>query len=153
VRNQYRITKYDPSRRNAAGAYTVDEWTSVSDIGRKVSRQAYEQTERLYLKAIEAFLSEAGVKALTVRGLENRKRSRVGRLREGQRITLKQALKVARLILRERIWAKLHAPRRAFVHFGWDFYMYIGSSRPCPAAIDETEKAGLFVEPYHSPYK
>jgi len=31
---EYRVTKYDPAWRDASGAYIVDEWTSVTDIGR-----------------------------------------------------------------------------------------------------------------------
>jgi len=30
---EYRVTKYDPSLRDARGAYSADDWTSVTDIG------------------------------------------------------------------------------------------------------------------------
>jgi hypothetical protein len=33
--NYVRITKYDPQNRDANGHYTlVDEWTSISDVGK-----------------------------------------------------------------------------------------------------------------------
>jgi hypothetical protein len=43
----YRITKYDPGRRNEQGHYLDDsEWTAISDIGKpeynNMTYQAYE---------------------------------------------------------------------------------------------------------------
>jgi small subunit ribosomal protein S1 len=99
-------------------------------------------------------LREAHIEALEIRGIEtlgstpavakawNRKRS----------VRLPDALRLVRLMLRERIWARLHAPRRAFVHVGYDYYMYVGLNRPTPEAIARTTSAGLYVEPFRSPY-
>lgn len=39
-----------------------------------------------------------------------------------------------------------------YVHFGHDYYMFIGSSTSCPLALKNIEKMGLFVEDFESPY-
>jgi hypothetical protein len=33
----YRVTKYDPSKRDENGRYMGDDWTSVSDVGQIVA--------------------------------------------------------------------------------------------------------------------
>jgi len=58
---------------------------------------------------------------------------------------------IARLILREKLWCKLEA-KNMFVHFGWDYYMYIGSSCACNQSIQKIKVLGLYVEKYSSPY-
>ncbi len=35
----WRVTKYNPTFRDENGTYIKDEWTSFSDIGKKVSRK------------------------------------------------------------------------------------------------------------------
>jgi hypothetical protein len=57
------------------------------------------------------------------------------------------------MALRKQVWARLEAPRRAFVHFGYDYYMYIGTSRDTSKAAETVEAAGLYVERVRSPYK
>lgn len=40
-----------------------------------------------------------------------------------------------------------------FVHFGYDYYMYIGSSKELPQDLrNKIENLGLFVENFESPY-
>ena len=39
-----------------------------------------------------------------------------------------------------------------FVHFGWDYYMYIGSAKQCTGTIVQIQKSGLYIEQYKSPY-
>jgi len=41
----------------------------------------------------------------------------------------------------------------AFVHVGWDYYMYVGVPRPCPAACRQANDLGLYVEDFASPYR
>lgn len=75
MRNQYRVTKYDPSLRDANGAFQRDDWTSYSDIGRTynsapLSESQYIAIEDAYLLSIEEFLREAGIEKLQLRELE-----------------------------------------------------------------------------------
>lgn len=39
-----------------------------------------------------------------------------------------------------------------FVHFGYDYYMYVGVETPCPQAQRLAAQLGLFVEEMRSPY-
>ncbi len=67
-------------------------------------------------------------------------------------MTADRAVEFARQALREELWAMLVAPRRAFVHFGYDFYMYVGLSRATPGALELAKRRGIFVELFRSPY-
>lgn len=152
--NEYRVTKYDPALRDSSGAYTRDEWTSVSDIGRSfggvvLTREAYRRVEDAYFEAALAFLREAAVATLTVRGLEGSGDSEV---REGEVLTLDQAGELLRRLLREELWCRLEG-ESSFLHVGYDYYMYIGVPRPCPAAQALARRLGLHVEPFQSPYR
>jgi hypothetical protein len=39
-----------------------------------------------------------------------------------------------------------------FIHFGWDYYMYIGVPHPCASAQARPIELGLYVEKSASPY-
>lgn len=153
--NEYRLTKYNPSYRTETGVYTRDEWTSFSDIGRsyngvELTSAEYERVEDSYITATVKFLIEAGIPQLIVRGLENVEGRAVSFV-NGDSLTIKQIPNVLRQILREEVWCRLEAAN-AFVHIGYDYYMYIGVPRPCPTARREAHQIGLYVEDFESPY-
>ena len=59
---------------------------------------------------------------------------------------------IVRAILREVAWCKLEGAAM-YVHFGYDYYMYIGSKRDLTSKeLCRLEKEGLFVEEFISPY-
>ncbi len=67
----WRVTKYDPARRDKRGAFIGDDWTSISDIGRSfggvlLTREEYLRSEGLYVEAVLTFLREAGLRRLQV---------------------------------------------------------------------------------------
>jgi hypothetical protein len=114
MKNQYRITKYDPSLRDATGAYAGCDWTSRSDIrrvfdGGLLSEAAYLKVENGYLFAMESFLDEAGIESLELKGLERRDSAGDGFV-SGGNLTIAQSLDFARLVLREEAWGKLVVP-------------------------------------------
>lgn len=147
---QYRVTKYDPALRDETGAYTAeDDWTEFGDVGKKVSREEYERVEGSYLRTAVAFLEEAGLTHLQVRGLEERGGSST--IAEGQILHPDQWRAAFRAVLRNEVWCRFET-ESAFVHFGWDLYMYIGTPRPSPAASALASDLGLFVEAFESPY-
>lgn len=154
---QYRITKYDPAYRDGRGAFTRNDWTSRSDIGRTfegtvLTEEAYLNVESAYLFAINAFLTEAEVPHLKVEALENHGHTRLPKyVRKGGSLSVPQVVRLARFCLRELAWARLSGDE-AFVHFGRDFYVYVGVSRPCLASVQEVLTRGLFVESFASPY-
>jgi hypothetical protein len=154
--NEYRVTKYNPAFRGPGGAYTKDEWTSVRDVGRSfagevLTREEYERVENAYVGSALAFLGEAGLTSLSIEGPEN---TRVESLvfRNGSILSLDEVREAIRRVLREEFWCRLEGVD-GFVHFGWDYYMYIGVPHPCPTARERTVELGLYVEEFASPYK
>ena len=64
----YRITKFDPKKRNEQGHFLDNyEWTALSDIRKQefgnVSYEEYEKIESAYAEAIKLILEEKIYKA------------------------------------------------------------------------------------------
>jgi hypothetical protein len=158
MRHQFRLTKYNPEARGPDGAYLLDEWTSYSDIGKSFAGVALEEAEYLrvesaYLTALEDFLSEAGVSGLRIAGLETWGSGVIPSFFEsGRELDLAECVAFAKLTLRERVWGRLVRPGSVYVHFGYDFYMYLGLPRMCPVALRHAQESGLFAEAMRSPY-
>ena len=151
----YRITKYDPTRRNASGAFTGDDWTSFSDIGRVfggvvLRREDYLQVESAYIDTALAFLDEDRAPDLRVVALEVRGNGLSVPV-DGASVQKENLAEVCRSILREKFWCRLEGDGR-YLHFGWDFYMYVGVLSACAHARDKAHSRGLFVEVFESPY-
>jgi len=154
--HQFRITKYDPAVRNKSGHYTREEWTAFSDVGRTVggvvlTLAEYERVEAAYIDAALGFLREAGICTLSIRGLENSFDSPSAPT-EGAELELSALAEAMRGVLREEFWCRFEG-RSAFVHFGWDYYMYVGVASLCESAQRAASEQGLFVEPFASPYR
>jgi hypothetical protein len=152
---EFRVTKYDPAHRDASGAYTRDEWTAVSDIGRTfggavLTEAEYRRVEDAYAASASSFLTEAGVTALAVAGLDHAAAAPLS-LADGCLLRPSEAGEVIRRVLREEFWCRLEGAG-AYVHVGWDYYMYVGVPCPCPGAVALARQLGLFVEPFQSPY-
>jgi len=169
---KWRVTRYDPALRNKRGHYPLGDWCYFSDVGQvfngeELTFQRYHAWETAYANAAVAFFAESGLDALQIEYLEKRniKSVDVGQyqdillppssLRTGMLVSKDTLADVVRLNLREVIWCKLETGHREdsrfYLHFGWDFYMYIGSSLPSVEAIHYAESIGLFVEPKRSP--
>ncbi len=153
---EYRVTKYDPALRDARGAYIADEWTIFKDIGRTFGgvvliEGEYLRVEQAYINSATAFLREGGINSLTVEGIENHKGLAL-EFGEGSVLSLERVGDVIRRILREEFWCRLEC-QGGFVHFGWDYYMYIGVPHRCPEAELLAEGLGLYPEEFSSPYK
>jgi len=151
---QYRVTKYDPAFRNDSGAYTKDDWTMFRDIGSSfcgvtLSKAEYLRVESSYVEAATAFLMEDRSPELKVVSLEIRTDLPTVPP-EGSFVAWSKFGSVCRSVLREEFWCMLQGEER-YVHFGWDFYMYIGVVSPCEKAIERAQALGLFVEECASP--
>jgi hypothetical protein len=57
---------------------------------------------------------------------------------------------VVRLALREALWCRLKGERGFYVHFGYDYYMYIGSE--VLGADPPPMPPGMFAEVFDSPH-
>ncbi|NNJ26091.1 hypothetical protein [Alienimonas chondri] len=152
----YRVTKYDPVHRDELGRYARDDWTSFADVGREcagaiLTLDEYERVESTYIDSALGFLREADVRSLSARGVENASGSSVAPT-EGASLEPLALGAVMQGILREDFWCRLEAPA-AFVHFGWDYYMYVGVPARCESACEVARRRGLFVEPFESPYR
>ncbi|MEA2510692.1 MAG: hypothetical protein QOJ59_179 [Thermomicrobiales bacterium] len=167
---QWRVTKYDPRRRDRRGRYRGDDWTAASDVGgafdgQTLSLEDYLSVEDQYVATAMHFLRESGLDGLMVVDLESRSPDSLPDesplpdvlsagppLAEGQRLSGADLERAIRLNLRSLLWCKLEEPGRFFIHFGHDYYMYIGSAVPCPESIAFAHRVGLFVEEMESPY-
>lgn len=150
--NEYRITKYDPQYR-LNGVYCKDEWTSMSDIGKKfedgmLQPEEYLDVENRYIQCCIDVIKAAGIKKYLF-PIRNYHYNKVvlpktvceeGETRE-----------IIKWCLREMCWAKLKS-KQFFIHFGYDYYMYIGTELPMTAVLNIAQSCGLFCEPMRSPY-
>ena len=167
---QWRVTKYDPRYRNRSGVYRREEWTAASDIGRVFNGRPLELAEYLaiedrYVAAALHFLQESSLSSLQVLDLETNQDTTAATQHgladilqqaplpyEGQWLSDDELARVCRLNLRSLLWCRLQDDGRFFIHFGHDYYMYIGSLSPCTGAIKQATELGLFVESFPSPY-
>ncbi len=116
---QYRVTKYNPRFRDGRGAYTKDDWTAISDIGKSFSgvvltEEEYHRVERAHLLTAQAFLQEAGVVRLQAIGVENH-RSHPEAPKEGQWLEIEAGLRTLRHVLRENFWCRLEEGASTFL--------------------------------------
>ncbi|MDP3236532.1 MAG: hypothetical protein Q8N26_27320 [Myxococcales bacterium] len=159
----FRVTKYDPQLRDASGAFLGDDWISVSDIGkayggRTLTRSEYLLVELKYVAAVVAFMEVVRVDELTISDLERRDalQARLGDLgcadvlENGRIVRGTQLECVVRAALREAAWFRLSGSNGAYVHFGFDYYMYVGST--LPVLHFPKLPTGLFAERMASPY-
>lgn len=169
---RYRLSKYDPTFRNAGGAYLKTDWTSFSDVGRSfegttLTRAEYQRWEDAYVEVIGIFLADVRVETLEVTALEilepealsgHASEEYAGLVPKGWRVELGSVVgavevaRLARLNLREALWCKLEGAD-SYLHFGYDFYVYLGAPVDSPAARKRAQELGLFVESFPSPYE
>jgi hypothetical protein len=150
----YRITKYDPALRDADGAFPGPDWTSVSDVGSAAGVQGiltmdeYLAVESAYLESVRRIMGAVGVNELRATDVDTRARSH-GQLDEGQILSGPALDDAMRACLREEQWCRLQGEGGFFVHFGYDFYMYVGFTRTL--TLPELPR-GIFAEASESPY-
>ena len=171
--HKWRVTRYDPALRNKRGHYPVGDWCFFGEVGdtfngEELTFQRYLVWETAYANAAVAFFADSGLDALQIERLEYENIASVdaeqyqdiklspSSLSTGMLVTKDTLADVVRLNLREVIWCKLATGHREdcrfYLHFGWDFYMFIGSSLPSVEAIRYAESIGLFVESKRSPH-
>ncbi|MDZ4286433.1 MAG: hypothetical protein U0984_00650 [Prosthecobacter sp.] len=162
----FRLTKYNPSLRAENGAYSRVEWTSISDVGTAYAsgtftHEEYLTVEAAYLETIRGFMAAANVESLRVCSLETdsdalhseavrKVAPHIHSLREGTIVSGIQVDEIARLNLRELLWCRLAGDHEFHVHFGYDYYMYIGTS--LPGFMLPALPPLMFAEPVESPY-
>lgn len=149
---RYRITKYNPQYR-VDGKYLINEWTDYSDIGKVydgkvLTREEYCSVESNYIYCATTLLKMASVKGLIIVWLEclhGRK------WQPNLYVNLKLVANLIRLTLRNKIWCKLES-KNSYLHFGYDYYMFIGVDLPFEAVKKVCAEYNLFCEEFDSPY-
>lgn len=164
----WRITKYNPAFRDEKGAYQKDEWISFSDIGlsfdgEELTFEEYQKVEDAYVFTALRFLSAANLKSLKVTSLETNapkvKKSLLADIpynpkliKNKMDVSDKVLESICRLVLRNVIWCRLVSVSDFYIHFGWDYYMYVGSNVCSEEAISFGKAQNLFIEEMISPY-
>ena len=167
---QWRVTKYNPDFRDENGYYTlVEEWTCPSEIGgtingKEFTLDEYLQVETAYINSVIKFIEESSIDSLRILQLEcdiseedktsplYEKEFEKLILKEDSIVNKNEIRLICKMVLRNFLWCKLYSKDNFFVHFGWDYYMFIGSNVNCLSAIKFAENNGLFVEQCTSPY-
>jgi len=157
-----RVTKYNPENRDETGAYKVDEWTSISDIGKKFNGtvftyQDYISTEDKYILSIREFCNYFDIGELEIKNLELHEpdnwdtysldlKETFEKLRDKKSVLRADLENLARLILREYLWCDLENEDKG-IHFGYDYYMYFVIETKIPEELKvKIRNTGLYAE-------
>ncbi len=148
IEHTFRVSRYDPARLDSS-----EQWTAMSDVGREfdgevLSMEQYEAVERSYLESIRWFMHESRADQFLIGDVDwSPLAEGTDRwIRDGLEVDRETAIAVCRLQLREHLSCRLDSGNDFYVHFGFDFYMYLGSWNPCRDAIARTVELGLHVE-------
>jgi hypothetical protein len=170
IKYQWRVTKYNPDLGMKRGTIHYQRWTCPSEIGKIISGKEftlneYLQVETAYVNTVINFIEDSGINSLRILQLSKRDISEEDKAsalfdKEFDKLVLKEDLLVnkheisliCKMVLRNFLDCQLHLKDNFFVHFGWDYYMFIGSSVNCLSVIDLAQNYGLFVEEFQSPY-
>ncbi|MFP4355263.1 MAG: hypothetical protein ACLFUJ_09080 [Phycisphaerae bacterium] len=179
---QVRVTKYNPAFRDDNGEYLAHDWTYCSDIGKVFSGASltandYLEIEHKYVHTLCSILTAYGIKAMRISELHNdvsgpydlllagvpeclteSSREMLENVWERSEMCNGQTLEkslfrdVFRLCLREVLWMKLESTTGGYVHFGYDYYVYVGvDAKPTLWSIEVPD--GIFIECCSSPYR
>lgn len=159
----FRLSKYDPKLRTPDGRYGRNEWTSFCDIGREfydgvLTLSKYQETEDLYVAAIRSFLQTAGISGMVIDAFESTSEDKrdisqyltPAESKNDCEVSIDVIDQIVRLCLREIVWVRLSGPNDTYLHFGYDFYAYVGARNVGPRAWHPPN--GLFAEQSVSPY-
>ncbi|MFD1992524.1 hypothetical protein ACFSGI_21335 [Paenibacillus nicotianae] len=168
--NSWRVTKYNPTKRNDKGYYQDEEWTAYSDINKiynakEFTLSNYLEVENNYTKAIKVFMEESEVSCFKIVDVEKSDINSIledpystpsmieifRSVEEKEIIKESKVFDLCKLILRGYLWGKL-SNSKMFVHFGYDYYMYIGLEKNDFNRFNDIENLGLFIEELDSPY-
>lgn len=166
----WRITKYNPNFRNENGNYTKDEWSSIYDVGNKYPDgillvEEYLNVEEKYVNAIISLMNSAEIPHLEVKRLNMWKQEfkyteyytesmlkLYSTVKNGDLFQKDELKDLCKLILRENLGCQLWYDSNMYVHFGYDYYMYVGINKVSPETLESIKNSGLFVEECESPY-
>lgn len=167
--NSWRLSRYDPSRRDESGRFLGHEWTSVTDIGQEfeggpLTQQCYIRAENAHVAVVLAFYGDLGAPKLIAHdGEQNNTEHVLAGLPDAElNVTVLEGVvisdaekleKVVRCCLREWLWCRLGDEAGTFgIQFGYDYYVYLTGQRMSVDVARLARSLGLFLEPLASPY-
>lgn len=151
--NYYRISKYNPQNIKN-GKYVMDEWTDFSDIGEMfcgkiLTEEEYLWTENNYILCIENIIENSGLRGFYIKGYEEYWEKCLWQ--NNQYVDKNSIAEIMSDCLRNKCWCKLINGDN-YIHFGYDYYMYVGSFLPLKKMSEICGKYNLFCEIKKSPY-
>ena len=170
----YRISKYNPSNSYENYHFYNDEWSSFQDVGEKMDSvvltlDEYKKVETAYIDTIIDLMDSNGISNLTINEIVKNKQdielkiedeisaneveALYKELRNGLTIEKDTIEKVCRLILRGYLWCKLEYKKNFYLHFGYDYYMYVGFPNCDSGIMSEVRNRGLYFNEMKSPYR
>lgn len=151
--NTFRISKYEPQFRQN-NRYLKDEWTDYSDIGKMfngipLTEREYFSTEKQYISCLINILESAKVESISIESLEDYDKTI---WYNKQRLTMENIPEIIRDCLRNKCWCRLEGDG-AYIHFGYDYYVYLGIELPYIVTESICRRYKLFCELFQSPYR
>ena len=161
---EYRLSKYNPAFRDSRGVYHKDEWTAISDIGKKYASQIftyeeYYKTESNYVNVIIDLFKQNEIIDFRVSdledysGVDNEEYFKDIKKLDIKNLTpqlkIDEIENIIRLGLRELIWLNLvgkNSNCKIIMHFGHDYYVKFNLDHQCRINKDVAEKKGLYFE-------
>lgn len=157
---EFRISKYDICKRENH-AYIGNDWTSISDVGRIyndeiLTMEEYLRVENSYLRFVQEVWMYLKCPVLKIEDLavyNEEEYHRTSDNAQGDTLSsIDDILQITKHCLRENIWCRLNG-QEMFIHFGYDYYIYIGSKANYTTVRSMATKYDLFVERLSSPHK
>jgi len=138
---------YDPKLRDDRGAFPLAETPGAHDSDEEAMIPVYAEVATEMLRA-------SGVERLSLRDLDLQggTGSVALPLEEGLSLGVDELGPYFEAVLRERFWGRFEG-EEAFVHFGFDYCMYVGLPSACSRLLTDSARAkGIFIEQFTSPY-
>ncbi len=142
---QYRISKYDPKHRDKNGAYTLDEWTSFSDVGEKVSMEEYLSIERNYLSFFNELCNKLDIKELEIYDIEVCGHNFDGKMKQAN---IEESSLILKDIIREKFWCKFVVHEKFLLQTGYDYYLLLCCELDFVIVSDIASRQNLYCEKY-----
>lgn len=160
---QLRISKYNPEMRDDKGNYFhFGEWTSLSDIEKGIMTiDHYIKSESNYVNSIIHIMEIAQIEHVYITDIEiyspntpvyiaDENLQLISSLHEGKKIFRDDVNWIVRCVLRELMWCKLIDNNKFYIHFGYDYYVYVGGD--FNLVDHDSLQEGVFYEKFKSPY-
>jgi hypothetical protein len=151
---KYRVTKYNPNKRNSEGFYMdKEEWTDFSQFD-KNSKFAYKNlnikeyflTENAYIYAVNKFIALNGSNDFEIKKLGNIYKNKIIYRKNTDDTLMVEC--VIRQVLRNKFGCKIIS-ENLVIYFGWDYYMYIESNSKFDDTVVSFGGINIYIEKFN----